>query len=302
MSETPPPAARTRPAPETLAWSLAQKTAPMNLIIVSGLSGSGKSIALETLEDSGYYCIDNLPVALFEPFVVDAMQGEQPVYLKVAISIDARSHGDSLPQFPETLELAAQLGINCQILFLKAGIESLLKRFSETRRKHPLTDVSHSLTDAIYLEERLLVPIASRADLVIDTSHTNIHQLRDLVRERIGAKRERLMSVYCVSFGFFDARCLPNPHWEPALRPKTGRDPEVIAFLENIPEVGRFLSDIGQFMRQWAPRFAIENRSYLTIAIGCTGGQHRSVYLTEALAAQLRSTDYDLLIRHRDLR
>ena len=313
MSEAAPPTVQSRSWPEHGAWSLAQKTAPMNLIIVSGLSGSGKSIALETLEDSGYYCIDNLPIALFEPFVVDAMQGEQPVYRKVAISIDARSHGDSLRQFPDTLELAAQLGINCQILFLKAGIECLLKRFSETRRKHPLTDGSHSLTDAIYLEERLLVPIASRADLVIDTSHTNIHQLRDLVRERIGAKRERLMSVYCVSFGFkngvpfdadfiFDARCLPNPHWEPALRPKTGRDPEVIAFLENSPEVGRFLGDVTQFMRHWAPRFAIENRSYLTIAIGCTGGQHRSVYLTEALAAQLQSTEYDLLIRHRDLR
>lgn len=285
----------------------------MNLIIVSGLSGSGKSIALETLEDSGYYCIDNLPIALFEPFVIDAMRGDQQVYRKVAISIDARSHGESLRQFPQTLELAAQLGISCQVLFLKAGIECLLKRFSETRRKHPLTDGAHSLTEAIDLEEKLLVPIASRADLVIDTSYTNVHQLRDLVRERVGAKRERLMSVYCLSFGYkngipfdadftFDARCLPNPHWEPALRPKTGRDPEVIAFLENIPEVKHYLDDITQFMRQWAPRFATENRSYLTIAIGCTGGQHRSVYLTEALASRLQSPDYDLLIRHRDLR
>jgi UPF0042 nucleotide-binding protein len=285
----------------------------VNLIIVSGLSGSGKSIALETLEDSGYYCIDNLPIALFEPFVIDAMQGNQQVYRKVAISIDARSHGESLRHFPQTLELAAQLGISCQVLFLKAGIECLLKRFSETRRKHPLTDGAHSLTEAIELEEKLLVPIASRADLVIDTSYTNVHQLRDLVRERVGAKRERLMSVYCLSFGYkngipfdadftFDARCLPNPHWEPTLRPKTGRDPEVIAFLENIPEVKHYLDDITQFMRQWAPRFATENRVYLTIAIGCTGGQHRSVYLTEALASRLQSPDYDLLIRHRDLR
>ena len=285
----------------------------MNLIIVSGLSGSGKSIALETLEDSGYYCIDNLPIALFEPFVIDAMQGNQQVYRKVSISIDARSHGESLRHFPQTLELAAQLGISCQVLFLKAGIECLLKRFSETRRKHPLTDGAHSLTEAIELEEKLLVPIASRADLVIDTSYTNVHQLRDLVRERVGAKRERLMSVYCLSFGYkngipfdadftFDARCLPNPHWEPTLRPKTGRDPEVIAFLENIPEVKHYLDDITQFMQQWAPRFATENRVYLTIAIGCTGGQHRSVYLTEALASRLQSPDYDLLIRHRDLR
>ena len=287
----------------------------MELIIVSGLSGSGKSIALETLEDSGYYCIDNLPISLFEPFIQGARQEAETgqIYRKVAISIDARSRCESLQQFPETLELATQMGISCQVMFLKAGEESLLKRFSETRRKHPLTDRSRSLTEAITLESALLVPIASRADLVIDTSHTNIHQLRDLIRERIGAKRDHRMSVYCLSFGYkngipfdadftFDARCLPNPHWVPALRPKTGRDPEVSAFLENIPEVRQYLEDLTRFMQTWAPRFASENRSYLTIAVGCTGGQHRSVYLAEALAARLDSEDYDLLVRHRDLR
>lgn len=285
----------------------------MNLIIVSGLSGSGKSIALETLEDSGYYCIDNLPIALFEPFVRDAMNCGEKIYHKVAISIDARSRCDSLEQFAQTLELAEQLGIACQVLYLKAGFECLIRRFSETRRKHPLTDQSHSLTDAIVLEEHMLGPIASRANLVIDTSHTNIHQLRDIIRERVGAKREQLMSVYCLSFGYkngipfdadfiFDARCLPNPHWEPALRPKTGRDPEVKDFLSNIPEVQQYLDDVTNFMRRWAPRFVTENRSYLTIAIGCTGGQHRSVYLTEALASNLQSSEYDLMVRHRDLR
>lgn len=287
----------------------------MELIIVSGLSGSGKSIALETLEDSGYYCIDNLPISLFEPFIQSARQEAEAgqIYRKVAISIDARSRCESLQQFPETLELATQMGISCQVMFLKAGEESLLKRFSETRRKHPLTDRSRSLTEAITLESALLVPIASRADLVIDTSHTNIHQLRDLIRERIGAKRDHRMSVYCLSFGYkngipfdadftFDARCLPNPHWVPALRPKTGRDPEVSAFLQNIPEVRQYLEDMTRFMQTWAPRFASENRSYLTIAVGCTGGQHRSVYLAEALAARLDSVDYDLLVRHRDLR
>jgi UPF0042 nucleotide-binding protein len=287
----------------------------LELIIVSGLSGSGKSIALETLEDSGYYCIDNLPINLFEPFIQSARQESEAgqIYRKVAISIDARSRCESLQQFPDTLELATQMGISCQVMFLKAGEESLLKRFSETRRKHPLTDRSRSLTEAIMLESALLVPIASRADLVIDTSHTNIHQLRDLIRERIGAKRDHRMSVYCLSFGYkngipfdadftFDARCLPNPHWVPALRPKTGRDPEVSAFLENIPEVRRYLDDMASFMQTWAPRFASENRSYLTIAVGCTGGQHRSVYLAEALAARLDSEEYDLLVRHRDLR
>lgn len=284
----------------------------MNLIIVSGLSGSGKSIALETLEDSGYYCIDNLPVALFQAFLREAMSNKPMDYQKVAISIDARSRCESLVQFAETLQLAAQLGIEYQVIYLKAGVETLLKRFSETRRKHPLTDSTHSLTEAIDREQRLLVPIASRADLVIDSSHTNIHQLRDLIRERVGAKRDHRMSLLCISFGFkngipidadfiFDARCLPNPHWEPSLRPKTGCDPEVQAFLEGIPDVQQYLEDVVQFTHRWAPRFALDNRSYLTIAIGCTGGQHRSVFLTEALAQRLKQGDYELLVRHRDM-
>ena len=285
----------------------------MNLIIVSGLSGSGKSIALETLEDAGYYCIDNLPIALFEPFIREAVANDQPVFRKVAISIDARSRCESLEHFPATLELARQLGIDCQILFLKADLDTLLKRFSETRRKHPLTDGSHSLTEAIALENRLLEPIVSRAHLLVDTTHTNIHQLRELIRERMGANREHRMSLYVLSFGYkngvpadadfiFDARCLPNPHWEPALRPKTGRDPEVRDFLGAIPEVRRYLDDVAGFVQRWAPCFAAESRSYLTVAIGCTGGQHRSVYLVEALAERLQRDDHGLLIRHRDLR
>ena len=285
----------------------------MRLIIVSGLSGSGKSIALETLEDSGYYCIDNLPVALFEPFVRNAMQDRHEDYSKVAISIDARNRSKSLQQFPETLKLAGELGISCQVLFLKADRENLLKRFSETRRKHPLTDSDHSLTEAIDQEQALLIPVSSRADLVIDTSHTNIHQLRNLIRERVGTRSEQRMSICCMSFGYkngmpidadftFDARGLPNPHWEPTLRDKTGCDPEVQNFLNDIPEVQSFLSDVSQFMLSWAPRFSEDDRSYLTIAIGCTGGQHRSVYLTEALAKRLGSGHYDVLVRHRDLR
>lgn len=285
----------------------------MRLIIVSGLSGSGKSIALETLEDSGYYCIDNLPVALFEPFVRNAMQDRHEDYSKVAISIDARNRSKSLQQFPETLKLAGELGISCQVLFLKADRENLLKRFSETRRKHPLTDSDHSLTEAIDQEQALLIPVSSRADLVIDTSHTNIHQLRNLIRERVGTRSEQRMSICCMSFGYkngmpidadftFDARCLPNPHWEPTLRDKTGCDPEVRDFLDEIPEVQSFLSDVSQFMLNWAPRFSEDDRSYLTIAIGCTGGQHRSVYLTEALSKRLGSGHYDVLVRHRDLR
>lgn len=285
----------------------------MRLVIVSGLSGSGKSIALETLEDSGYYCIDNLPVALFEPFVRDAIKGHHEDYSKVAISIDARNRSQSLEEFPETLRLAGELGISCQVLFLKSGMETLLKRFSETRRKHPLTDSDHSLIEAIEQEQALLIPISSRADLLIDTSHTNIHQLRNLIRERVGTRNEHRMSLCCMSFGYkngmpidadftFDARCLPNPHWEPNLRDKTGCDKEVQSFLDDIPEVQAFLKDVSDFMLNWAPRFRDDDRSYLTIAIGCTGGQHRSVYLTEALARKLGSGLYDVLIRHRDLR
>jgi UPF0042 nucleotide-binding protein len=284
----------------------------MNLIIVSGLSGSGKSIALETLEDCGYYCIDNLPVALIESFIRQAVIGGQPAFQKAALGIDARNQTNSLEQFPSTLELADRFGIRCQILFLQAESDTLLKRFSETRRKHPLSDAARPLSEAIELERRLLEPVAGRAHLLIDTTYTNVHQLRDLVRRRVAAKQDHQMSLYFLSFGYkngipldadfvFDARCLPNPHWEPALRPRTGQDLEVIEFLERIPEVRSYLEDVTAYLQRWIPRFAAENRSYLTIAIGCTGGQHRSVYLAEALATRFRSDPYDLLVRHRDL-
>jgi UPF0042 nucleotide-binding protein len=285
----------------------------MQLIIVSGLSGSGKSIALETLEDCGYYCIDNLPVALMESFIRQAVIAGQPAFQKAAIGIDARNQTSSLEKFPSTLELARRFGIQCQILFLQAEPEALLKRFSETRRRHPLTDSDHPLSEAIDLERKLLEPFVSRADLLVDTTYTNVHQLRELIRARLGGKQDNLMSLYFMSFGFknglpldadfvFDARCLPNPHWEPALRPQTGRDKDVIEFLEAIPEVTGYLEDVAHFLERWVPRFVAENRSYLTIAIGCTGGQHRSVYITEALAARFRDGNYDLIVRHRDTR
>ncbi|BBL76037.1 RNase adapter RapZ [Methylomagnum ishizawai] len=285
----------------------------MNLVIVSGLSGSGKSIALETLEDCGYYCIDNLPVVLFESFVRRALIGSHPPLHQAAIGIDARNQTASLAQFPSTLELADQFGIECRILFLQAESHTLLKRFSETRRKHPLTSANHPLSEAIELERQLLEPVASRAHLLIDTTYTNVHQLRELVRQRVAAKRENLMSLYFLSFGYkngmpldadfvFDLRCLPNPHWEPALRAKTGKDAEVVEFLERIDDVRQYLEDVAHFLERWIPRFKAENRSYLTVAIGCTGGQHRSVYLVEALAARFASSDHHLLVRHRDLR
>jgi UPF0042 nucleotide-binding protein len=285
----------------------------MKLVIVSGLSGSGKSIALETLEDCGYYCIDNLPVALFEPFVRQAVTENQPAFQKTAISIDARNQSASLTQFPATLDLANRFGIESRILFLQAETETLLKRFSETRRRHPLTDARRPLSEAIDLERRILEPVAKRAQLLIDTTYTNVHQLRELVRVRVGAKQDDLMSLYFLSFGYkngipldadfvFDARCLPNPHWEPSLRSKTGKDPEVVEFLRGIEEVQSYLDDVMAFLQRWIPQFSAENRSYLTAAIGCTGGQHRSVYLVETLARHFRSGPLDILVRHRDLR
>lgn len=285
----------------------------MKLIIVSGLSGSGKSIALETLEDSGYYCIDNLPVSLFEPFIRQAVASGRPAFQKTAVSIDARAPDSDIGDFKATMELAGQFGIECHILFLQAEAETLLKRFSETRRRHPLTDATHPLSEAIELERKLLEPVSSRANLLIDTTYTNVHQLRELIRTRVGARANNLLSLYFLSFGFkngipldadfvFDARCLPNPHWIPALRPKTGKDPEVVEFLAPIDDVGHYLDDVAGFLERWIPRFEAENRSYLTLAVGCTGGQHRSVYLVEALAQRFQNQSYELLVRHRDLR
>lgn len=284
----------------------------MKLVIVSGLSGSGKSIALETLEDCGYYCIDNLPVALLEAFVHQAMLANQKIFQKTALGIDARNQSESLSQFPATREMMRKLDIDCEVLYLQAEPSTLLKRFSETRRKHPLTDSSHPLSEAIEIERRLLEPVAYCADLLIDTTYTNVHQLRELIRVRVDARENRLMSLYFQSFGFkngppldadfvFDARCLPNPHWEPTLRSKTGKDQEVANFLERHPEVNLYLDDIVSFLTRWVPYYEAENRSYLTVAIGCTGGQHRSVYLIEALARHFQPSSYDILVRHREL-
>jgi len=284
----------------------------MKLIIVSGLSGSGKSIALETLEDCGFYCIDNLPVALVDAFVRQAMITNQKIYRKTALGIDARNQSETLSQFPATLDMIGKLGIATEVLYLQAEPATLLKRFSETRRKHPLTDPTHSLPEAIELERKLLEPVAQEADLFIDTTHTNVHQLRELIHNRVDSNVVRMMSLYFQSFGFkngipldtdfvFDARCLPNPHWEPALRSKTGKEAEVSEFLEQSADVQRYLKDITTFLDTWIPCFDAENRSYLTVSVGCTGGQHRSVFLIEQLARHYRDSPYNILVRHRDV-
>ncbi len=284
----------------------------MKLIIVSGLSGSGKSIALDTLEDSGFYCVDNLPIVLVKNLIEQIIQFDSPIYKNTAIGIDSRVQTKSLAIFPEILSQIKQLNIECETLFLQADNETLLKRFSETRRRHPLTDSTHSLNDAIKYERTLMEPIANEGDLLIDTSRTNIHELRELIRVRVVARRNQVLSIFFQSFGYkkgipmdadflFDARCLPNPYWEPALRQLSGKDQPVIDFLSTKTEVREYLDDISKFLDRWIPAFEASNRSYFTIAIGCTGGQHRSVYLAENLARKLKSTHYDILVGHREL-
>lgn len=284
----------------------------MNIVIISGLSGSGKSVALHALEDMDFYCIDNLPIGLLSAFAHDFHDQNPTSNSKVAAGIDARNRSDQLEHFPEIISGLRERGINCKILFLQADDVTLLKRFSETRRKHPLSNSRTPLADAIERERGLLAPIAANADLFIDTSRTNVHQLRELVMESIGKTHSKGFSLLLRSFGYkhgipadadfvFDARCLPNPHWQPDLRSRTGLDKQVAEYLESQPVVAEYLEQIEQFLTRWIPQFKADNRSYLSIAIGCTGGQHRSVYLVERLAARLDKSLGELVTRHREL-
>lgn len=285
----------------------------MKLLIVSGLSGSGKSIALDTLEDCGYYCIDNLPVALLNDFINHVMLNDKAIYNKTAIGIDARNRTEKLTEFPSNLEFIRGKGIDCEIIYMEAEESIILKRYSETRRRHPLTTSDRPLREALEIERELLRPLAARADIVIDTSYTHYHQLRELLKNRLGEKTKSSLSILFQSFGFkygipldadfvFDARSLPNPYWAPELRGLNGKDQQVVNFLQNDATVKDFLHDIGYFIGRWAPRFESDNRSYLTIAIGCTGGQHRSVYLVEALSKYFQSITPNVIVRHRELR
>jgi RNase adapter protein RapZ len=284
----------------------------MKLIIVSGLSGSGKSIALETLEDCGYYCIDNLPITLLEDFINHVMLVDKNTYAKTAIGIDARNQSESLMNFSDSLRLIRSKGIDCEIIFMQAEESTLLKRYSETRRKHPLTDLYIPLKEAIKIEREMLVPIARHASVVIDTSRNHYHQLRDLIKDQIGDREVRHISLQFQSFGFkngvpldadfvFDARGLPNPYWIPELRGLTGKDQPVSDFLKSQALVAEFFQDITDFLDRWIPRFEAEGRSYLTVAIGCTGGQHRSVYLADSLARLFKNHNSNVIVRHREL-
>ncbi|HHC72382.1 MAG TPA: RNase adapter RapZ [Thiotrichales bacterium] len=283
----------------------------MKLVIVTGLSGSGKSIALHMLEDLGYYCIDNLPVGMLDA-LADQITGDWGGNLtRVAVGIDVRSPRE-LHRFPDLVDRLKARGIEVETIFLHATDDVLLKRFSETRRRHPLTNHQTSLGEAIAMEHDLLKPVAACTTHFIDTSETTIHQLRELIRQRVDDLQPGRMSLLLLSFGFkhgvptdadfvFDVRCLPNPHWDPALRPQTGRDPEVQAFLESTPDAATMVDRLERLFEEWIPSFLGQNRNYLTIAIGCTGGQHRSVYVTERLADRFRRHWEPVIVRHREL-
>lgn len=280
----------------------------MRLIIVSGRSGSGKTILLHVLEDLGYYCVDNLPAVML-PGLIATLESDHPL---LAVSIDARN----LPANEEVLkDVIAQLrrpDWHTDIIYLDADQKHLLRRFSETRRRHPLSNAQTSLQEAIEQEKTLLNPLSGIADLTIDTSHLSQHQLCNLVRDRIAREDPQRLQLLFQSFGYkngipadadiiFDVRCLPNPYWEPALRELTGQDVAVADYLKQHPAVDEMITDIIQFLTRWVSRFEADNRSYLTVCIGCTGGRHRSVYLCEELFKRTQSFHQNTQLRHRDL-
>jgi UPF0042 nucleotide-binding protein len=282
------------------------------LVVVSGLSGSGKSVALNMLEDLGWYCIDNIPAGLVQALVAHSLRSEEPVYRRLAVGLDARNRPDDLASIPALVADLRRSGLRCEVLYLHAEDEVILRRYGETRRRHPLAAAGVSLADAIAEERRLLHPLIDSADLVIDTSRMSVHGLRDLVAKRLEPQSSGGLSILFESFGFkhgmpgdadyvFDARTLPNPYWEPALQPLTGRDAKVVEFLEASPRVERLYSDLVRFIEGRLPEYEAANRGYLTIAVGCTGGQHRSVYLVERLARHFRAKYPGLLVRHNAL-
>lgn len=284
----------------------------MHLIIVSGRSGSGKSTALDVLEDNGFYCIDNLPAVLLPELAERALLHTELLQPLVAVSIDARNLPNQLKRFPELLDEVRAKHIQCDVLYLDADEETLLKRFSETRRRHPLTSESRSLAEAIRDESTLLGPIIDLADLKIDTTHLNLYQLRDSLKLRLLNKPEPGTAFLVESFGFkrgmpvdadlvFDVRCLPNPYWKPDLRDFSGRDQPVVDYLAGQADVEEMYQDILAYLSKWLPRFAASNRAYVTVAIGCTGGHHRSVYLAERLGQALKLPLKNVQVRHRDL-
>jgi len=283
----------------------------MKLTIISGRSGSGKSTVLHILEDRGYYCIDNLPASLL-PALADRISNGDAHLSDIAVSIDARNISADLQQAPEIISELQARELSTEIIFLDANSQTLLKRFSESRRKHPLSNESTDLREAIDIESALLESISMMANLVIDTSNMSLHQLRDLMKNRLLESSETNMALLFESFGFkngvpvdadlvYDVRCLPNPYWDTALRSLTGLDADVAKFLDLQDEVQEMVDDIKTYLEKWLPRYESNNRSYITVAVGCTGGQHRSVYMGEKLRRFFSSKIKNVQIRHRDL-
>lgn len=287
----------------------------MELVVVSGLSGSGKSVALAVLEDLEWYTLDNVPARLLSLVVGELIQGDDPKFRRLAIGLDSRPRAEDLPVMRQLLEDLRGRGMRCQLVFLHATEAALVQRYLDTRRRHPHTPATagdRTLADAIDYEQELLGPLAESADLVLDTSTLSVHELRDIIRDRVAGQPRNQVALQFESFGFrtglpkdadfvFDARFLPNPYWEPELRALTGRDPAVIDFLSSHPEVARYLEDVGDFLASWLSHIEAANRSYLTVAIGCTGGRHRSVYLTERLAARFQDEFPGVTVRHAGL-
>ncbi|MEA2118332.1 RNase adapter RapZ [Halovibrio sp. HP20-50] len=283
----------------------------MQLVIISGRSGSGKSIALQALEDLGYYAIDNLPAMLLGS-LVDELRG-QGNRAHLAVSIDARNLPGALEQLPSLLEELRQRQIDFQVIYLTTDARILLERYSATRRRHPLTrDSEMTLEEAINKEEETLHDIRDLADLLIDTSRLSVHDLRRRITDQVAHQQRDQLTLTLESFGYkrgvpldadlvFDVRCLPNPYWDPTLRQFTGRDAQIVDFLSGYPIVDAMSNDIQAWLERWLPAYLNSQRSYMTIAIGCTGGQHRSVYMTEQLAKRLTTSMGEVQLRHREL-
>lgn len=285
----------------------------MEFVVISGRSGSGKSTALQLLEDSGFICIDNLPVNLFPTLITEISQSHCETAVKFAIGIDARNVGGDLSRFPEILASARKdHKAHFTVVYLDASDGVLIKRFSETRRKHPLSNQSTGLREAIHAESGILEPVSRLSDITLDTSHMTPHELRTAVKRQVAGETGQGLALMFESFGFkygvpvdadyiFDVRSLPNPYWQPELRSYTGLEEPVTSYLQAQPQVMAMLEDLQNFLQRWIPSFEQNNRSYLTIAIGCTGGMHRSVFLAERLAQHFAARHKNVQTRHRQL-